>query len=97
MKSCSIFSQLFQLFPRLEFEQAARFSTWLKDRAAFEVIERRPVDPEGDVFSDSILYFLWLVEEKDECFFRVVELYDRGQRRVLRFLMESTTGLSNLR
>lgn len=66
--------------------QSVRFITRLKDRTVYDVVERRPVDAAGDVISDSIVYFPWLAEEKDECFFRVVEFYDRGQRRVLTFL-----------
>lgn len=44
------------------------------------------VDPKGDVLGDAIVYFPWPAGEKDECFFRVVEFYDRQRQRVLRFL-----------
>lgn len=67
----------YQWFVELS-RQSVRFITRLKDGAAYEVVERRPVEADGDVVSDSIVYFPWLAEEKDECFFRFVEFYDRG-------------------
>lgn len=44
------------------------------------------VDLKDDVLSDAIVYFPWMAGERDECFFRVVEFYDRQRQRVLRFL-----------
>jgi hypothetical protein len=66
--------------------QGVYFVTRLKDNAAIEVIESRPIPAGSNILKDQIIYFKnHAVPDKDH-FFRIVEIWDEEKERSFTFL-----------
>lgn len=66
--------------------QKVWFVTRLKEGAAYEVIEERPVPERGRVLRDEVIYFPSLAEPQEEYFFRRVEVWDEEKSQSIVFL-----------
>ncbi len=66
--------------------QKVWFVTRLKEGAAYEVIEKRPVPERGQVLRDEVIYFPSLAEPQEEYFFRRVEVWDEEKSESIVFL-----------
>jgi len=67
-------------------QQGVYFVTRLKDNAAFEVVEERPVPANSNILRDQIVFFHSQAEERRENFFRLVELWDEEKKESIIFL-----------
>jgi hypothetical protein len=66
--------------------QGVYFVTRLKDNAAFEVVESRPVLPGTNIRKDQVVFFRSKATPDDEHFFRIVEIWDEEKERSFTFL-----------
>jgi hypothetical protein len=66
--------------------QKVWFVTRLKQGAAYEVIEKRPVPERGQILRDEVIYFPGLAEPQEEYFFRRVEVWDQEKSESIVFL-----------
>ncbi len=66
--------------------QKVWFVTRLKEGAAYEVIEKRPVPEQGPVLRDEVIYFPSLAEPQEEYFFRRVEVWNEEKSESIVFL-----------
>ncbi len=66
--------------------QKVWFVTRLKEGAAYEVVEARPVPEQGQVLQDEVIYFPSLAEPSEEYFFRRVEIWDPEKKESMVFL-----------
>jgi hypothetical protein len=66
--------------------QKVWFVTRLKEGAAYEVIEKRPVPERGQILRDEVIYFPGLAEPQEEYFFRRVEVWDQEKSESIVFL-----------
>lgn len=66
--------------------QKVWFVTRLKEGAACEVVEARPVPEQGQVLRDEVIYFPSLAEPSEEYFFRRVEIWDPEKKESMVFL-----------
>lgn len=66
--------------------QKVWFVTRLKEGAAYEVIEKRPVPERGQILRDEVIYFPGLAEPQEEYFFRRVEVWDEEKSESIVFL-----------
>ncbi len=67
-------------------QQRVYFVTRLKDNASFEVVEERIVPANRNVLRDQIVFFHSQAAEKDENFFRLVEIWDEKKEESIIFL-----------
>lgn len=66
--------------------QKVWFVTRLKEGAAYEVIEKRPMPERGRVLREEVIYFPSLAEPQEEYFFRRVEIWDAEKEESMVFL-----------
>jgi hypothetical protein len=66
--------------------QKVWFVTRLKQGAAYEVIEKRPVPERGQILRDEVIYFPGLAEPQEEYLFRRVEVWDQEKSESIVFL-----------
>lgn len=66
--------------------QKVWFVTRLKERAAYEVVQRREVPERGPVLRDEVIFFPSLAEPSEEHFFRRVEIWDAEKEESIVFL-----------
>lgn len=66
--------------------QGVYFVTRLKDNAAFDVVENRPVPKGTHVLNDQVVYFHAQAVPDREHFFRIVEIWDEEKQRSFTFL-----------
>jgi hypothetical protein len=71
--------------------QGVYFVTRLKRRAVFEVVEQRPVPQNRNILKDQVVFFPNHAEEKDEYFFRLVEVWDPEKQEAIVFLTNHHT------
>ena len=71
--------------------QGVYFVTRLKDNAAFEVVESRPVLPGTNILKDQIVFFHSQAAPDREHFFRIVEIWDEEKQRSFTFLTNHLT------
>jgi hypothetical protein len=67
-------------------KQGVYFVTRLKDRAAFEVVENRPIPAKGNILKDQIIFFHSQAEPNEEYFFRLVEVWLEDKQESVVFL-----------
>jgi hypothetical protein len=67
-------------------QKAVYFVTRLKDKAAFDVAEDRPVPAKGNILRDQIIFFHSQSQESDEYFFRIVEVWLEDKQESVIFL-----------
>jgi len=67
-------------------QQGVYFVTRLKDNAAFDVVESRPVPPGTNVRKDEVIFFHSNAAPDFDHFFRVVEVWDEEKQRSFTFL-----------
>jgi hypothetical protein len=67
-------------------EQKVYFVTRLKDKAAFDVVEERPVPENRNVLKDQIIFFYSQAEPDNKYFFRLVEVWLEDKKESVVFL-----------
>jgi len=67
------------------------FVTRLKDKADYEVVEKRPVPEKGNVRKDEVVYLYKLAAEDKECFLRRVEVWVEDQQETMVFVTNNLT------
>lgn len=67
-------------------QQAVYFVTRLKDKAVFDVVEDRPIPAKGNILKDQIIFFHSQVQESEEYFFRLVEVWLDDKQESVVFL-----------
>lgn len=71
--------------------QKVFFVTRLKDKADYEVVEKRPVPEKGNVRKDEVVYLYKLAAEDKECFLRRVEVWVEDQQETMVFVTNNLT------
>ena len=75
----------YEWFIRLS-AQRVFFVTRLKDNAAFDVIEDRPVPANSNVRKDQVIFFHSQATPDEKYFFRIVEIWDETKQESIVFL-----------